>query len=119
MKENNRNLKEKLKERREKKWKKFTNRPSYGYYSPKVDPPHQQVLVSNPKEVVAANDLSNLHRNVTTRKNKRKKKSYAEIVKEKISERRGDKQKTLATEYKKNDEKQENLNNTQSRKTKN
>ena len=51
LKENNRNLKEKLKERREKKWKKFTNRPNYGYYSPKVDPPHQQVLVSNPKEV--------------------------------------------------------------------
>ena len=33
-------------------------------------------------------------------------------------ERKGDKQKTLATEYKKNDDKQENLDNTQSRKTK-
>ena len=50
--------------------------------------------------------------------NKRKKKSYADIVKEKISERKMDKQKTLAIEYKKNDEKQENLDKTQSRKTK-
>ena len=65
LKENNRKLKEKLKNRRERKWKKFTNRPNYGYYSPKVDPPHQQVLISSPKEVVAANDLSSLHRNVT------------------------------------------------------
>ena len=40
-------------------------------------------------------------------KSKRKKKSYTEIVKEKI-ERKGDKQKTLAIEYKKNDENQEN-----------
>ena len=67
---------------------------------------------------MAANDSSSLFRNVTVRKNKRKRKSYAEIVKEKISERKGDKQKTLAIEYKKNDDKQENLDNTQSRKTK-
>ena len=33
-------------------------------------------------------------------------------------ERKGDKQKTLAIEYKKNDDKQENLDNSQSRKTK-
>ena len=59
--------------------------------SPKVDPPHQQVLVSSPKEVIAANDSSSLHRNVTARKNKRKQKSYAEVVKNKISERKGDK----------------------------
>ena len=118
LKEKNHKLKEKLKKRREKKWKKFTNHPNYGYYSPKGDPPHQQVLVSSPEEVVAANDSSNLHRNVTARKNKRKRKSYAEVVKEKISERKGDKEKTLAIEYKKNDDKQENLENTQSRKTK-
>ena len=55
---------------------------------------------------------------MTVWKNKRKRKSYAEIVKEKISERKGGKQKTLAVEYKKNDDKQENLDNTQSRKTK-
>ena len=55
---------------------------------------------------------------MTVWKNKRKRKSYAEIVKERISERKGDKQKTLAVEYKKNDDKQENLDNTQSRKTK-
>ena len=105
-------MKEKLKKRREKKWKKFTNLPNYGYYSPKVDLLHQQVLVSSPKEVVVANDSSNLHRNVTARKNKRKTKSYAEVIKEKISERKGDKEKTLATEYNKNDEKQENVDNT-------
>ena len=77
-----------------------------------------KVLVSSPKEVVAANGSSSLHRNVTARKKKRKRKSYAEIIKEKISERKGVKQKTLVIEYKKNDEKQENLDNTQSRKTK-
>ena len=118
LKEKNHKLKEKLKKRREKKWKKFTNRPNYGYYSRKGDLPHQQVLVSSPEEVVGASDSSSLHRNVTVRKNKRKRKSYAEIVKEKISERKGDKQKTLAIEYKKNDDKHENLDNTQSRKTK-
>ena len=118
LKEKNRKLKEQLKKPREKKWEKFTNRSSYGYYSPIVDLPHQQLLVSSPKEIVAANDSSSLYRNVTVRKNKRKRKSYAEIVKEKISERKGDKQKTLAIEYKKNDDKQENLDNTQSRKTK-
>ena len=104
-------MKEKPKKRREKKWKKFTNRPNYGYYSRKGDPPHQQVLVSKPEEAVEANDSSSLHRNVTVRKNKRKKKSYAEIVKEKISEKKGDKQKALAIEYKKNGDKQESLDN--------
>ena len=94
-------MKEKLKKQREKKWKKFANRPNYGYYSPKVDPPHQQFLVSSPKEVVVANDSSSLRRNVAARKNKRKKKSYAEIVTEKISERKGDKQNALPIEYRK------------------
>ena len=88
----------------------FTNRPNYGYYSPKVDPPHKQVLVCSPKEAVAANDSLSLHRNVTARKNKRKRKSYAEFVKEKISERKGDKQKMLAVQYKKNDEKSSSIN---------
>ena len=37
-------------------------------------------------------------------KNKTKRKYYAEIVKEKISERKGDNQKTLTIEYKKNDD---------------
>ena len=62
-------------------------------------------------------DSSSLHRNVTARKNKRKKKNYAEVVKDKISERKGD-EKTLAIEYNKNDEKQENVDNAQNRKTK-
>ena len=35
-----------------------------------------------------------------------------EIVKEKILERKGDKQKTIAIEYRKNNDKQENLDNT-------
>ena len=39
-----------------------------------------------------------------------------EIVKEKISERKGENPKTLAIEYKKNNEKQENLEYTQKRK---
>ena len=107
LKEKNRKLKEKLKNRTEKKWKKFTNRPNYGYSSPIVDPPHQQVLVSSLKEVVAVNDSSSLHRNVTIRKEKRQRKSYAEIVKEKIPERKGDKQKTVAIEYKENYDKLE------------
>ena len=56
LKKKSHNLKEQIKKRREKKWKKFTNRPNYGYYSPKLDPPYQQLLVSGPKEAVAAND---------------------------------------------------------------
>ena len=59
-----------------------------------------------------ANDLSSIHRNVTFLKNKRKRKSFMEIVKEKILERKGDKQKTIAIEYRKNNDKQENLDNT-------
>ena len=39
-------------------------------------------------------------------------------MKEKASERKGDKQKTFAIEYNKNDEKQENVDNSQNRKTK-
>ena len=105
LKDKNGKLKEKLKKRREKKWKKFTNHPNYGYYLPKGDPPHQKVLVSSPEEVVEANDSSSLHRNVIVRKNKRKRRSYAEIVKEKISEKKGDKQKAFPIEYKKNDDK--------------
>ena len=35
-----------------------------------------------------------------------------EIIKEKILERKGDKQKTIAIQYRKNDDKQENLDNT-------
>ena len=77
---------------------------------------HQQLSVSSPKEVEVAID-SSLHRNVTVRKNKRKIKCYAQIIIEKISERKGENQKTLAIEYKKNDEKQKNLDNTQNRKT--
>ena len=103
LKEKNRKLKEQLKKRREKKSKKFTTHPNYGYYSPKVDPP--QLLVSSSKEVVAANDSSGLSRNVTVRKSKRKRKIHTEIVEEKILERKWDKQKTLAIEYKQNDDK--------------
>ena len=88
LKEKNRKLKEKLKKRREKKWKKFTNCPNYRYYSPKVDPPHQQFLVSSPKEVIAANDSSSLYRNVTARKNKRKKKVTQRSLKLNIGKKR-------------------------------
>ena len=102
LKEKNRKLKEQRNGNgkwKERKWKKFTNHPNCGYDSLRVDPPHQQFLVSSPKEVVAANDSSSLHRNVTAvRKNKWKRKTYADIIKEKISERREDKQKALAFE---------------------
>ena len=40
-------------------------------------------------------------------KNKTKRKYYAEIVKEKILERKGDNQKTLTIEYKKNDDRKD------------
>ena len=40
-------------------------------------------------------------------KNKRKRKGYAEIVNEKISERKGDNQKTLIIEYKKKDDRKD------------
>ena len=95
------------------------NQPSkFGYDSLTVDPPYQEFLVSSPKEVVAANDSSSLHRNVTVRKNKRNRKIYADIIKDKILEKKEDKQKTLVIECKKNDHKQESLDNTKSRKTK-
>ena len=76
---------------------------------------HQKLLVSSSKDVEMANDLS-LQRNVTIHKKKRKTISYVEIVKEKISERKGENPKTLVIEYKKNNEKQENLEYTQKRK---
>ena len=72
LKEKSHNLKEQLKKRREKKLKKFTNRPNYGYYSPKLDPPHQQLLVSGPKEAVAANDQ--IYTEILVCKDKRKRK---------------------------------------------
>ena len=58
-------MKEQLKKRRENKWKKFIKRPNYVYYSPKFDPPHQQLLVSSPNEVGATNDSPSQHRNVS------------------------------------------------------
>ena len=57
----------------------------------KSRPSHQQVLVSSPKKGSSSGQWLiklSLHRNVTACKNKRKKKSYVEIVKEKISERK-------------------------------
>ena len=88
LKEKNRKLNEKLKKRREKKWKKFTNRPNCGYYSPKIDPPHQQILVSSPKEVAVANDSSSLHRNVTARKNKEREKVTRRSLKKKYRKKK-------------------------------
>ena len=47
-----------------------------------------QLLVSSSKELVATNHSSSLYKNVKARKINRKRKSYAKIVKEKISERK-------------------------------
>ena len=81
-------MKEQLKKQREKKRKKVTNCSNYDYYSPKVDPPHQQVLVSIPREVVVVNDSSLLRNDSsllrTFHTSKKKTKSYLEIAKEKI-----------------------------------
>ena len=94
LKEKNRKLKEKLKKRREKKWKKFTNRPNYGYYSPKVDPPHQQVLASSPKEVIAAK----IHQ------------AYIEMLQPaRIKERKKVTQRSLKTKYRKEKETKKRL----------
>ena len=57
----NHKLMEKLKKKERKEMDQFTNRPNYGCFLPKVDPPHQQVLVISPKEVTATNDSSSLH----------------------------------------------------------
>ena len=73
----------------------FTNRPNYGCFLPKVDPPHQQVLVSSPKEVTATNDLSSLHSDVTAGKNKRKKKSYWRSFKKKYQKEKETSKKRL------------------------
>ena len=53
----------------------------------KSRPSHQKLLKSSPKQAVAAKS-SNIYRNVTVHKNKRKRTRYAEIIEEKILERK-------------------------------
>ena len=91
--------KKQLEKRREKKWKKFTGRPDYGYYTPKTESLKEKILKSRSPKQVTVNDTQ-LHRNVTVRK--KKKRSYAEIVKLNNSERTEENKESLDTGYKKN-----------------
>ena len=44
LRENNRNTQKQLEQRREKKWKKFIDRPNYGYYVPNENPDEKSVI---------------------------------------------------------------------------
>ena len=80
--EKNENIEKQLKQRRQKKWKKFIDRPNYGYYVPNENPGEKSVI--DPTKMIdriqPVNDVKReLHKNITVRRGK--KKSYAEIVK--------------------------------------
>ena len=76
--EKNSEINKQLEKRKEKKWKKFTGQPDYGYYTPNTGSHKEENLKNrSPKEVIV-NDMQ-LQRNVTV--HKQKKGSYEEIVK--------------------------------------
>ena len=88
----NREMKKQLEKRREKKWDKFTGRPDYGYYTPK------NLKSRSPKQLIV--NSTQLHRNVTF--HKKKKRSYAEIVKLNNPKRGEDNKESLDPRYEKN-----------------
>ena len=81
LREKNQNIEKQLKQRRQKKWKNFIDRPNYGYYVPNKNPGEKSVI--DPTKMMGriqpVNDVKReLHKNITVRRGK--KKSYAEIV---------------------------------------
>ena len=82
----------------------FTGRPYYGYHTPKIDSYKEENFKSKLPKQVIVNDTQ-LHRNVTVRKNKRR--SYVENVKipKKVSrsKKREENKEPLDTGYEKND----------------
>ena len=81
LREKNQNIEKQLERRRRKKWKKFIDRPNYGYYIPNENPGEKSVI--EPPQIInrvqsTDNIRSELDENVTVRKGKEK--SYAEIV---------------------------------------
>ena len=81
LREKNQNIEKQLKQRRQKKWKKFIDRPNYGYYVPNKNPGEKSVIdpTKMMDRIQPVNDVKReLHKNITVRRGK--KKSYAEIV---------------------------------------
>ena len=81
LREKNQNIEKQLEQRRQKKWKKFTDWPNCGYYILNENPGEKSVI--EPSQIIDRiqsidNVKSELHKNITVCK--WKKKSYAEIV---------------------------------------
>ena len=81
LRDKNRNIKKQLKQRRQKKWKKFIDWPNYGYYSTNENPGEKSVI--EPTQIIERmqsvdNVRSKLHKTITIPKEKNK--SYAEIL---------------------------------------
>ena len=75
LRENNRNTEKQLEQRREKKWKKFIDRPNYGYYVPNENPDEKSVI--EPTQIIERmqsvdNIKSELHKNIAVCKGKKK-----------------------------------------------
>ena len=81
LRENNQNKEKQLKQRIQKKQKKFTGQPNYGYYVPNENPGEKSVIdpTKMTDRIRPVNDVKKeLRKNITVRRGK--KKSYAEIV---------------------------------------
>ena len=71
LREKNQNKKKQLEQRMQKKWKKFIERPNYGYYTPGENPGDKSV--TEPRQIIdrmhsVDNLKSELHKNITVRK---------------------------------------------------
>ena len=81
--EKNHNMKKQLKQRRKKKWKKFIDRPNYGYYVRNENMSEKSVIETTQiiDRMRSADTVkSGFHKKVTVRKDNQK--SYTEIVRE-------------------------------------
>ena len=79
---------------------KFTDRPDYGYYTPKTDSNKEETLKSRSPKQVIVKDMQ-LDRNVIVRK--KKKRNCAEFVKLNSLGRREENKEPLDTRYETND----------------
>ena len=75
LREKNQNKEKQLEQRMQKKWKKFIERPNYGYYTPGENPGEKSV--TEPPQIIdrmhsVDNLKSELHKNITVCKGKKK-----------------------------------------------
>ena len=80
LREKNQNIAKQLKQRRQRKWKKFIDRPNYAYYLPNENPGEKSVIDPTKRidRIQPVNNVKReLHKNITVRRGK--KKSYTEI----------------------------------------